>query len=303
MIPERPRGRLDRALSRVLSGDSPWTSHLLLAPTSLCLGVLLLAPLLLVLAVSFTQRGPYGAFSWRSTLENYERVLDPAYFPVLLRSMSYAGLTTSLCLCIGYPVAYVLSFHAGRSRGPLLIGLMLPFWTSSLVAIYSWMILLGREGLLNGLLIHAGLLEAPIRFLNNPCAVILGLTYFYLPFMILPLYACLEKIPVATLEASQDLGAGRITTLLKITLPLSLPGMTAGIVLTFIPCAGDFLTAEFLGSAETYLMGNLIQNQFLHAQDWPFGSALAVVLLALMSAGLYAYLRVEESGSQDVSRI
>lgn len=299
----RRRGRLNRALSALIAGRSPAASHALLAPSSLWLLVLLILPVLLIVAISFTRRGPYGALQWSFTWGNYSRALDPVYLPVLLRSFGYAGLTTLLCLAVGYPVAYALSFYAGGGRGTLLMALMLPFWTSSLVAIYSWMILLGREGLVNNLLLRLGALRSPIQFLNTPFAVIGGLVYFYLPFMVLPLYACLEKVPRSLIEASQDLGAGTATTLRKVTFPLSVPGVVAGAVLTFVPCVGDFLTADFLGGPRTYLVGNLIQNQFLTAQDWPFGGAIASGLIAILAGGIYAALRVEGAEPEAAGRL
>jgi len=170
---------------------------------------------------------------------------------------------------------------------------MIPFWTSWLVAIYSWIIILGREGLLNSLLRGLGISDAPIGFLGTPFSVILGLVYFYLPFMVLPVYASLEKIPRAYIEAAHDLGADRFKAFVKVTLPLSLPGVLAGSILTFIPCMGDFLSADFLGSPRTYLVGNLIQNQFLMAQDWQFGSALTSLLILFLITGLYAQHRLE----------
>lgn len=292
----RPSSRVGKWLSLVISGRRPWASHVLAAPAVLWLTIFLLLPLLLVLAISFTQRGPYGVLVWRWTLENYSRSLTPTYLPVLFRSIAYAGLTTALCLALGFPVAYTLSFFVNGRKGLWVLLLMLPFWTSCLVSIYSWMILLGREGLVNTLLLRYGILQTPIQFLNTPLAVLLGLTYFYLPFMILPLYACLEKVPKAYLEAANDLGAGPWTTLIRVTLPLSLPGIGAGCLITFIPCLGDFLTAEFLGGTNTYLIGNLIENQFLSAQNWPLGAALTVLLGGLMVAGLGAYLHLEPSG-------
>lgn len=284
-------------MSALLRGDRPWTSHALMLPASLWLGLLLVIPIGLIVALSFTERGPYGTLLWKFTTENYTRALTPAYLPILLRSLGYAATTTALCLALGYPLAYAMSLYFRERREVLIVLLMLPFWTSCLVAIYSWIILLGREGLVNELLVHRlGLLSEPIQFLHRPAAVIMGLVYFYLPFMVLPLYGSLEKVPHAYLEAAKDLGAGPVQTFLKVTWPLSLPGVYAGSILTFIPCVGDFLTAEFLGGPDTYLLGNLIQNQFQMAQDWPFGAAMATILAAFLGAGLWVYQRLEREG-------
>lgn len=284
---------MSAALSWLVRGRSPAASHALMAPAAFWLAFFLVVPAAFLLAVAFAVKGPYGTYQWGFTLEHLARALDPKYLPVLLRTLGYAGATTALCLVLGFPVAYYLSFRAGPRRETLMILLMVPFWTSCLVAIYSWMIILGREGLLNGLLLRAGLAAKPLQILNTPFSVLLGLVYFYIPFMILPLYSSLEKLPRQYLEAAQDLGAGPAKVFWTVTLPLCLPGVFAGCLLTFVPCLGDFLTAEFLGGTRTYLLGNLIQNQFLMAQDTPFGAALTSLLLVLMFAGLWLYQKVE----------
>ena len=290
----RRQSSLDRAFSWLIRGGRPAASHLLLAPATLWLAAFLILPVACLLSLGFTLRGPYGAFEWVFTWDNFRRALDLKYLPILVRTVCYSGATTALCLILGYPLAYFLSFQAGKKRDLYLALLMIPFWTSWLVAIYSWIIILGREGLLNGLLRALGL--PPVAFLGTSFSVILGLVYFYLPFMVLPLYASLEKIPRSYVEAAHDLGAGQVQAFLKVTLPLSLPGVLAGAILTFVPCMGDFLCADFLGSPRTYLVGNLVQNQFLMAQDWQFGSALTSLLVLFLISGLYARHRFEEQG-------
>lgn len=280
-------------LSWLIRGERPAASHLLLAPASLWLVIFLVLPVLSLLSLSLAKSGPYGSFSWALSGANFARAFDPKYLPVLFRTLAFSTTATGLCLALGYPVAYYLSFHAAGRRGMLIILLMIPFWTSCLVSLYSWMIILGREGLLNGLLLRLGLIRTPWALVNTPFSVVLGLVYFYIPFMILPLYSSLEKIPRNLIEASYDLGAGVGETFLKVTLPLSLPGVFAGCILTFIPCMGDFLTATFLGGPKTYLLGNLIQDQFLMAQDWPFGAALTAMLVLFLVSGLYFYQRLE----------
>jgi spermidine/putrescine transport system permease protein len=289
------QGRVSRALSWLIAGGRPAASHVLLAPATVWLLTFLVIPVAFLLALSLTERGPYGSFVWTLTSKNFVNALDAKYLPVLFRTLTYAGMTTVLCLILGFPLAYFMSFYAGDRRDMLMVLLMVPFWTSCLVSIYSWIIILGRAGLMNSLLMKLGLIteQNPILVLNTPFSVVLGMVYFYIPFMILPLYGSLEKIPRAYIEASYDLGAGQFQTFYKITLPLSLPGIFAGSLLTFIPCVGDFLTAEFLGGSKTFLLGNLIQNQFLMAQDWPFGAALTALLLVFMFLGLYFYQRLE----------
>lgn len=287
------RGVVDRALSWLVSGRTSASSHSMLAPATVWLLSFLILPVASLLAMALAKRGPYGTVIWSFTLENFARAMDHKYLVILLRTLGYALTTTGLCLLLGFPFAYYLSFYAGKRRDTLIILLMIPFWTSCLVSIYSWIIILGRTGLLNNLLLKLGVISTPLLILNTPFSVILGLVYFYLPFMILPLYSSLEKIPRSYIEASYDLGANAPQTFMKVTFPLALPGVFAGCILTFVPCMGDFLTAEFLGGPKTYLVGNLIQNQFLMAQDWPFGAALTTVLLVSLISGVYFYQKLE----------
>ncbi|MBI4249365.1 MAG: ABC transporter permease [Elusimicrobia bacterium] len=286
--------KIDPALSWLIGGRRQTASQLLLLPASAWLACFMLAPIALLFVVSFAQRGDYGAISWTFTLKNYARSIDPRYFPVLMRSALYASTTTAVCLALGYPLAYFISFYVDKHKNLLLLLLMLPLWTSCTVEIYAWIIILGREGLINSLLTQIGLIDEPLRLLNRPFAVLIGLIHTYFPFMVLPLYSSLEKLPKAYIEASKDLGGGPWATLWRVTFPLTLPGVFAGCMLTFIPCMGDFLMAEFLGGPSTYLVGNLIQNQFLTAQDWPFGSSLSVLLIAVMMAGLYLQQTLEK---------
>jgi spermidine/putrescine transport system permease protein len=284
---------MTRWLSWLLGGRRPAASHLLLAPATLWLLIFLVIPSLALLVLSFARNGTYGQVVWDIGLHNYRRAFDAKYLPVLVRTLLFAGSATALCLAFGYPLAYFLVFRAGKWRNALLIGLMVPFWSSTLVAFYSWMVVLGKEGLLNSLLLSMGFLHQPLGLLYTPGSVVLGLVYFYLPFMVLPLYGSLEKVPRSLIEAAYDLGAGRWTAFLKVTVPLSLPGIVTGCLLTFIPCLGDFITAELMGGPRYYLLGNLISNQFLMAQDWPFGAALTVILLAGLVLGLRVYQRWE----------
>lgn len=283
-----------KALSWLVAGRRTGASHLLLAPAAAWLLIFLLLPGAGLVALSFAKNGAYGEIVWSLGLHNYRRAFDPKYLPVLLRTLSFSGATTALCLLLGYPLAYFLSFHAGRWRNALVIGLMIPFWTSSLVAFYSWMIILGKEGLLNAALLRSGAVREPLLLLNTWMSIQLGLVYFYLPFTVLPLYASLEKVPRPLVEAAYDLGAGRWDAFAQVVFPLSLPGVVAGALLTFIPCLGDFLTVEILGGPRYYLLGNLISNQFLMAQDWPFGAALTCLLLVGLVVGLWVYRRWED---------
>jgi spermidine/putrescine transport system permease protein len=266
----------------------------------LTLGVFFLAPLALMLAVSFAQRGTYGGIEpvgdlWTfvrsgAFLANYERSLQGLYLGIGWRSLWLAALTTALAIAVSFPIAYYLAILAPARWKGLLLGLVVvPFWTSFLIRTYAWMFILRTEGLLNLALLGTGLVHRPVELLYTPTAVLIGLVYGELPFMILPLYASLEKLDRSLLEAAADLGAGGAQAFRRVTLPLSLPGLAAGVVLVFVPSLGQFVVSDLLGGARGMLLGNLIQNQFAVARDQPFGSALAFELMAAVLALLLAY--------------
>ncbi len=257
--------------------------YLILLPALSWLILFFLIPLAIAVIYSFAERGLYGVVVFNFSFNNYLRFLDPLYLNLLLKSLRIALISTFICLLIGFPAAYYIARVRERRRRYFLLALLiLPFWTSYLIRTYAWIVILGREGLLNSFLISSGLIGQPFEFLFNEWAVILGLVYVYLPFMVLPLYASLEKIDVSLFEAAMDLGASRLQTFLKITLPLSTAGILAGSILVFIPCAGAFVTPDLLGGTEAMMIGNLIQNQFLASRNWPFGSAISFILLAIV---------------------
>ncbi|MGE0488844.1 MAG: ABC transporter permease [Vulcanimicrobiota bacterium] len=266
-----------------------WAPWLLLAPFLLWNVCFVLGPLLTVVLQSLHPMSDEYEILSSWTLSNYQRALSVDYLPTLLRSVLYAGLTTVLCLLLGYPLAYTIALYGGKRRSTLLILIMLPFWTSYLVRTYAWMTLLQTEGLLNSLLLSLGLVTEPIQMLNTPGAVVLGLTYALLPFATLPIYVALEHLDRSLLDAAVDLGASSFKTFWTVILPLSLPGVVAGSLLTFVPAMGDFVTPDLLGGPDTQMIGNLIQQQYLGLFDWPFGSALSLVLIVLMAVGVMAY--------------
>ena len=238
-----------------------------------------LLPLAYLLAVSFARRSPYGTIEWALGFSNYWRAFQPLYLGVYWRSFWMAVLTTVLCMLLGYPVAYTLALKvSGRWKSALLMLVVIPFWTSFLIRTYAWMVILRTEGVVNTALMALHLVHEPLRLLYTPLAVFIGLVYGELPFMILPLYAVLQKLDPILLEAAQDLGANRWHTFLRITLPISMPGLSAGGVLVFIASIGAFITPDLLGGARTIMVGNLIQNQFASVRDQPFGSAVAFLL-------------------------
>jgi spermidine/putrescine transport system permease protein len=243
--------------------------------------ILFFVPLVIVLAYSLLTRGPYGGAMLPWTSDSYNRVFDPLYLEIVWRSVWISALSTALCLVLGFPLALYLA-RARKHRLLLLNLVMLPFWTSFLIRTYAWMFLLRDTGLINSLLLSLHLIRQPLPLLFNTGSVILGLVYGYLPFMVLPLYATLEKLDPALLDAAADLGASPVTAVRKVVLPLSRPGILAGCLLVFIPCLGAYLTPDLMGGGKTVMVGNLVQNQFTTARDWPFGAAFSLLLMVIV---------------------
>jgi spermidine/putrescine transport system permease protein len=263
-----------------------------LLPAWLSMAVLFAAPFVIVLAYSFLTRGVFGGIELAWTAENYQRLFDPLYLTILWRSFVMALAATALCLLLAFPAALFISRAVDRKNLYLQL-VMLPFWTSFLVRTYAWIFLLRDTGLFNTGLQALGIIHSPLPLLYNDGAVLLGLVYGYLPFMVLPIYATLERLDPALVEAAADLGARPLSTVFRIVVPLSRPGIVAGSVLVFIPCLGAFLTPDLLGGGRTVLVGNLVQNQFTTARDWPFGSAVSIALMALVTVLLVVFLRRE----------
>jgi spermidine/putrescine transport system permease protein len=268
----------------------PRLRRLFLAPGVAFLLCLFAAPLGIVLLYSFRERGVYGGITGVWTAENYIRLFDPLYAAILLRTFVMAAIATLGCLLLGFPLALFIS-RSGRRRNLYLQLVILPFWTSLLVRTYAWMFLLRDTGLINTVLLAAGIIRQPLPLLYNDGAVFIGLLYGYLPFVVLPIYATLERLDKSLAEASADLGATPWQTLTKVVVPLSLPGVRAAALLVFIPCLGAFLTPDLLGGGKSVMAGNLIQNQFTTARDWPFGSAAALVLMSIVIALLMLWIR------------
>ncbi len=282
-----------------LMRESPSAQGLaLISPTMLFLLFTLILPLLLVVGLSFMTRGPYGNVVYRFNFNNYIRLLDPLYARILGYSLATAGATTLFTILIGYPLAYYISKVPARSRSWLLFLVLIPFWTNFIIRIYAWIMILRTEGFLNAFLLKIGAIQVPLNILYTPTAVLIGMVYEFLPFMVLPLYTSLEKIEIAQLEAAADLGAPPWRAFLRVTLPLSLPGMIAGSILVFIPAMGMFVVPDLMGGAKTILVGNLIKNQFLTARDWPFGAAASMILLLLTLAFTLVYTRKAGFGEE-----
>ena len=235
-----------------------------------------------MLGVSLASRGIYGGVEWDWTFMNYLRLVDPLYWSIYLRSVLMAGATTGLCLVLGFPLAYMTARASARIQTLLLFLVMIPFWTNFLIRTYAWIFILRTEGVMNTALMGLGLLDQPIEILYSDSAVLLGLVYGYLPFMVLPLYVAIERIAPSLEEAAQDLYAGGWPVFWRVIFPLSKPGIVAGCVLVFIPSLGAFITPHLLGGGQSMMLGTLIQHEFPVVRDWPFGSALSFLLMMLL---------------------
>jgi spermidine/putrescine transport system permease protein len=265
------------------------TGWLLLAPLVAWAVAFVVAPAAIMLVYSFAQRGTLGGVVYDFTLDNYGSVGDPVYLQIVLRSIGYAAVTTAICLVAGYPVAYLIGRADERWRNLLLMAVMVPFWTSFLIRTYAWVTILKSEGLLNSLLIQFRLIAEPLELLYTPGAVVLGLVYTFLPFMILPIYTSVEKLEGALIEAALDLGAGPLRAFSRVIVPLTSPGIAAGVLLVFVPALGIFAVNDILGGGRVDMIGNIIENQFKTARNWPFGAALGTSLLVSFAA-IYFYV-------------
>lgn len=268
----------------------------LLLPGAFWIVTFFLLPLAIIVLYSFLRRSPTGDIEWTFGIENYVRLFsNPLYLGVFWRSFSYAILTTVICLLIGYPLAFFITRQTARWRAALIFAIMIPFWTNFLVRIYAWRFLLNNTGLINTIV--EGLGFERLALINTPTAVMIGLIYGELPFMVLPLYAALERFDWTLLEAAQDLYASRARASWRVLVPLTLPGITAGCVLVFVPTVGQFVVPQLLGGNKVAMLGNILEEQFQSAQNIPFGSAIALVFMAILLLAILLYFRTttEES--------
>lgn len=274
MVPlpsRRPRGGRD-TLEKVA----------LLGPGLVFNLVFVVAPVLLVAAYSVAHRGRFGGVEWGFTLENFRRALEPAYLRVLVYSFEISIAATLLAFMIGYPTAWAINRLPGRWRLVALALVLIPFWTNFLIRMYAWITLLNSQGVINDALVRTGLTGERHTLLYNSPAVVVGLVYVYLPLMVLPIYASLAGHSQDLVEASIDLGASRLRSFLTVTLPLSLPGVITGCIFVLVPSLGNFVVPELLGGGKRAMVGNLVRDQFLKTQDWPFGAVLALILVAML---------------------
>jgi putrescine transport system permease protein len=266
--------------------------------------LLFLLPFLIVLKLSFSQERltipPYAPFlEWINGLphpalhfSNYAFLFtDPLYISAYLYSLKVAAISTLLCLLVGYPMAYVIARAQGNWRSALLMLIVLPFWTSFLLRVYAWIGLLKHNGVINNILMYLGIIHQPLTMLQTDFAVYVGIVYSYLPFMILPLYANLEKLDVALLEAAADLGARPFTAFLRVTLPQSIPGIIAGSLLVFIPAVGEYVVPSLLGRTDQLMIGRVLSDEFFENRDWPLASAVAILMLLLLVVPIMLFQR------------
>ena len=248
-------------------------------------------PNLMIIVTSFLTRDDANFVAMVFTLDNYARLLDPLYFDVLLHSLNMALIATVACLVLGYPFAWFLARLPQKVRPLLLFLLIVPFWTNSLIRIYGLKIFLSTKGYLNEFLLWLGVIDTPIRIMFTPSAVIVGLVYILLPFMVMPLYSSIEKLDKPLLEAARDLGASKLQTFIRIIIPLTMPGIIAGCLLVMLPAMGLFYVSDLMGGEKNLLIGNVIKSQFLNIRDWPFGSATSITLTVVMGLMLLVYWR------------
>ncbi|EJG0634696.1 spermidine/putrescine ABC transporter permease PotB [Vibrio parahaemolyticus] len=255
------------------------------------LTLFVLVPNLMIIGTSFLTRDEANLIELTFTFDNYLRLLDPLYAKVLMHSFYMAIIATLLCLIIGYPFAYIVAKMSEKWRPFMLFLVIVPFWTNSLIRTYGLKIVLGTQGILNKSLMAMDIIDKPLRLMYTETAVMIGLVYILLPFMILPLYSAIEKLDNTYIEAAKDLGASKLQTITKVILPLTMPGIIGGCLLVLLPALGMFYISDLLGGAKNLLIGNVIKSQVLNARDWPFGAATSIALTIAMAIMLYAYYR------------
>jgi len=279
----------------------------LLAPVTLFLGVFFLLPLVIIGLFSILSPGLYGGVEWSFYHWNYGRIFgwadgideifEPIYLQILLRSLGFAAMTVVLSLLLCYPVAFWVSRLSPKTRLFFLFLVTLPFFSSLVVRLYAWLLILKPSGLLNSALMGIGVISQPLEILYTPAAVVLGMVYIMVPFMFLPLYSAVDNLDRALIEASMDLGANRIQTFFKVILPQTLPGIMGGAVIVFIPSVGNFIVPDLLGGARGLMIGNLVEQQFLSARNWPFGAALSMIIMSVVLLVLLSSLgRAKKAG-------
>lgn len=261
-------------------------------PVSIWMIIFVMLPLIYILVISFMTRNVYGGIEYTFTLENYKEMLQPLYLKVIWKSIKLAFMTTVFCLLVGYPLAYWIASKPSKTAAKMLMLVMIPYWTSSLVRLYSLNLMAMPNGFLNVFLMKLHIISEPLDILYSDTMVVLGLLTAMLPFSVLPLYSSIEKLDKSLLEASKDLGANSVTTFRKVTIPQTMPGIVGCVLLVFIPSLGMYYVPEMLGGGKVMLVGTLVKNQFLVTKNWPFGASLAILLIMITLAMMWIYTRV-----------
>lgn len=261
----------------------------MVGPVSAWMLLLVLIPFIYILVISFMKRSTYGGVELGFTLENVLQVLELSNLKVFGQSVLMAFVTTVICILIAYPFAYFVAQKSAVVKTVIMAMVMVPFMISSLIRLFSWINLLRREGIINRFLMSIGLIDEPLQLVYNNVGAVIGLVYTLLPFMIMPLYSSIEKLDKSLLEACSDLGAKPVTAFLKVTLPLTMPGIFAGVIMTFIPTLGLFFVIDLMGGSKILVMGSLIRNQFITAKNWPLGAALSLFLIVITLALVKLY--------------
>ena len=269
-------------------------------PVSIWMILFVTLPMLFIIYISFMSRGEFGDVVYQFSLESYQTLLDATYFKVILKSLKAALLTTVLCLGLGYPFAYYIARKPPEVASRLIMLIMIPFWTNSLMRLNSWLLLFQTSGPVNNFLQWTGLVDRPITFIYTDGLVVLGLITNMLPFAVLPLYSSIEKLQKSLLEASADLGATPSQTFFKVTLPLTFPGIFSAIILVFIPSLGIYTVSDILGGGKVLYIGNIIKNQFGSIRNWPLGAALSVLLLVITGLLIFIYTRFAKIEDMEV---
>ncbi len=305
MTPTAPasgRGTSDAAPRRAPGRRALGARAVFAGPGLLYVTVFMTVPLIIIASYAFLTRGRYGGVRFEFTLGNFDKALDPTYLAILANSLAIATMTTVLALALGYPTAYAIARLPARWRTVALVLVVLPFWSNFLIRTYAWIVLLNSEGPINSTLVRLGVIGAPLDLLYNRGAVVVGLLYAYLPLVILPVYAAIERLDPQLREAARNLGAGKARAFWDVTLPLTLPGAMIGAIFVFVPSMGNFIVPELLGGGKTVMVGNLIRDQFLVARNWPFGAVLAlsviVFLVVLFAVQATVARRINGGGSR-----
>ena len=260
-------------------------------PISIWMIIFVMLPMIYILVISFMTRDPYGGIEAKFTISNYTEMLQPLYLKVIFKSFKLAFFTTAVCLVVGYPMAYWIASKPPKMAGKLLMLVMIPYWTSSLVRLYSANLLIMPNGFLNTALMKLNIIDKPLDLLYSDTMVLMGLLIACLPFSVLPLYSSIEKLDKSLIEASKDLGAKPVQTFFRVIVPQTMPGIVGCIILVFIPSLGMYYVPEILGGGKVMLIGTLVKNQFLVTKNWPFGASMAILLILITLAILWIYTR------------